>query len=128
MQVAATLSEPLEQFVRTRLPSIEQVEIVLLLRRDASRAWSAPEVSQELSTPPESTAMRLFLLASNGILAFEGGGIPRYRYAASDAATDELVNELALARDENRDALYAVVGRPNTDPIRSFADAFKLKR
>ena len=77
--VASPLSGNLEQFLRERLPSVEQVEIVLLLRRTPERAFSAPEVAQELSTPPESTAMRLFLLASNGVLRFEGAGIPRYR-------------------------------------------------
>ena len=122
------LSETLERFIRERLPSLEQIEIVLLLRRDPSKSWSAPEVSQQLATPPESTAMRLFLLASNGILSFEGSGVPRYRYEASDAATDTLIAELLQAYDEKRDALFDIVGTPQRDPIRSFADAFKLKR
>jgi hypothetical protein len=126
--VPVQLSDTLEKFIRERLPSLEQIEIVLLLRREPSRSWSAPEVSEKLATPPESTAMRLFLLASNGVLAFEGSGVPRYRYAASDATTDALVAELLTAYDEKRDALFDVVGRPQSDPIRSFADAFKLKR
>ena len=75
--MASALSEPLERLLRERLPSMEQVEIVLLLRADRSRAWSAPEVTQSLGTPPESTAMRLFLLASNGVVMLESGGMPR---------------------------------------------------
>ena len=118
------LSQNLIRFIRERLPSAEQIEIVLLLRRDAARTWSAPEVSESLGTPPESTAMRLFLLTSNGILAFEGA---RYRYAV-DAATEAMVHELSEAYDTDRDALYAIVGGPARDPLRSFADAFKLKR
>lgn len=126
--VAWQVPEHLERFIRERLPSIEQVEIVLLLRGDPSHAWSALEVSEKLGTPPESTAMRLFLLASNGVLTFESSGVPRYRYAAVDPATDALVNELAQAHDERRDALYELVGAPTRDPLRSFADAFKLKK
>ena len=122
------LSDTLQRFLRERLPSGEQVEIVLLLRRNREKAFSAPEVAERLGTPPESTAMRLFLLASNGILGFEGSGIPRYRYAASDAATDALVTELEQACEENRDAVYGIVGTPPRDPISSFADAFKLKK
>lgn len=118
------LSEELVRFIRERLPSAEQIEIVLLLRRDAARTWSAPEVSESLGTPPESTAMRLFLLTSNGILGFEGA---RYRYAA-DAATEGLVGALAEAYDAERDTLFTIVGAPTRDPLRSFADAFKLKR
>ena len=128
-QRVAVLSETLVRFIRERLPSLEQIEIVLLLRGDPSKGWSAPEVSEKLGTPAESTAMRLFLLASNGVLMFDGsGGVPRYRYAASDAATDALVGELAGVFEEQRPALYDLVGAPPADPIRSFSDAFKLKK
>jgi hypothetical protein len=114
----------LQRFVRERLPSVEQIEIVLLLRGDHTRTWSAPEVSEHLGTPPESTAMRLFLLASNGIVAFESG---RYRYAAGEAL-EPLVAELAEAHAERRHVLTALVGGQPADPLRSFADAFKLKK
>ena len=120
----STLSEPLQRFVHERLPSLEQIEIVLLLRGDRARSWSAPEVSQSLGTPPESTAMRLFLLASNGVVSFEGG---RYR-AASNAADEPLLEELVEAYARNRAALSALVGGQPADPLRSFADAFKLKK
>ena len=120
------ISESLERLIRERLPSSEQIEIVLLLRGDRERAWSAPEVSQRLGTPPESTAMRLFLLASNGVVVFEGSGIPRYRYAA---AFETEVEELAEAWVNQRDALTPLVGAPAApDALRSFADAFKLKK
>lgn len=126
--VAWSVPEHLQRFIRERLPSLEQIEIVLLLRGDASRAWTALEVSEKLGTPPESTAMRLFLLASNGVLAFESSGVPKYRYAAADQATGTLVDELAQIHEERRDALYELVGAPTRDPLRSFADAFRLKK
>ena len=119
----APLSEQLQRFVMERLPSVEQIEIVLLLRGDRARTWSAPEVATQLGTPPESTAMRLFLLASNGLVAFEGG---RYRFGASETV-EPLLDELATAYGESRAVLVALVGGPPADPLRSFADAFKLK-
>lgn len=119
------VSDTLQSFLQQRLPSIEQIEIVLLLRGDRSRAWAAPEVAQELRMPPESAAMRLFLLASSGVLSFEAaGGAPRYRYAGADEA---LVNELAEVYENDRAGVAAAIGAP-PDPIRSFADAFKLKK
>lgn len=73
--------------------------------------------------------MRLFLLASNGIVVFDGsGGLPRYRYAVNDPAVDAMVEEMAITYDEDRDALLAIVGAQPRDPLRSFADAFKLKK
>lgn len=71
--------------------------------------------------------MRLFLLASNGILSFEGSGLPRYRYV-SEPTADGLIGELDEVYDQNRDAVFAIVGAPAQDPLRSFADAFKLKK
>ena len=121
------LSPALEQLIRERLPSKEQVEIVLLLRANRDRSWTAPDVSRELGTPQESTAMRLFLLASNGVVLFEGSGVPAYRYAGS-GEMDVLLEELAQVRAERPEALVGVVDGAAPDPVRSFADAFKMKR
>lgn len=110
------------------MPSIEQIEIVLLLRNDPARSWTAPEVADALGTPPESTAMRLFLLASGGILAFEGAGVPRYHYACADPAGAARIDELADAWSQNRAAFTGIVDGSSRDPLRSFADAFKLKK
>lgn len=103
---------------------MEQIEIVLLLREDREHAWTAPEVAAKLAMPPESTAMRLFLLASNGVVVMESSGMPRYRYADG---FEELIDELARAYTTNREALTPIIGGP-PDPLRSFADAFKLKK
>ena len=125
--VPSTISQQLETFIRERLPSSEQIEIVLLLRSDVARAWTAPEVTTALGTPPESTAMRLFLLASNGVLVFEGAGLPRYRYGA-DPETERLVGELADVWSARRESLANIVEGTGRDPLRSFADAFRLKK
>jgi hypothetical protein len=125
--VPGSISDNLSRFVRERLPSLEQIEIVLLLRRDPAKAWTAPEVSQNLGTPPESTAMRLFLLASNGVIVFDGSsGLPRYRYMAG--TTEEEMTELDRVYNDDRTALVALTGGGAPDPLRSFADAIKLKK
>jgi hypothetical protein len=125
--LAGSISENLSRFIQERLPSLEQIEIVLLLRRDSSKAWTAPEVSQNLGTPPESTAMRLFLLASNGVIVFDGSsGLPRYRYTAG--TSEEEMAELDRVYADDRGALIVLTGGGAPDPLRSFADAFKLKK
>ena len=73
--------------------------------------------------------MRLFLLASQGLILFEPSGVPRYRYSGSDETTDRMLKELAANYDSNRaEVLRAIDVRADADPIQSFADAFKLKR
>jgi hypothetical protein len=123
----ASPSHALETLLQQRLTSVDQIEIVLLLMRDPSRAWTAPEVAAALRTPPESAAMRLFLLASTGLITFEAAGMPKYRYAGGDAAPEAVLSELARLYESDRAVVAALVGAP-PDPLRSFADAFKLKK
>jgi len=126
--VATQISTALRELLQQRLATLEQVEIVLLLRRDPSRSWTAPDVAAELGSAPEAAAMRLFLLASSGLIVFEPAGLPRYRYEALDADLDTLLGELADVCERDRETIAALVGTPSSDPIRSFADAFRLRR
>lgn len=121
------VSEGLRRFLQERLTSPEHIELVLLLRRDRARSWTAPEVANELRIAPETAAMRLFLLASAGLIAFEPSSVPRYRYVA-EAETDALFAELDGVYASDREAILAIVDTGPRDPIRSFADAFKLKK
>ena len=123
------LSEDLRTFLQGRLSSADQIEIVVLLLGSPDRSWTALEVGQALNMAPESTAMRLFLLASSGLIAFEPSAVPRYRYVAADETTDRLMHELVNAYATNRAEVLDAMGLPVvSDPIRSFADAFKLKK
>jgi hypothetical protein len=122
------LSERLRTFLQQRLASLDQIEVVLLLRSDPARTWTATEVAQTLGTAPEPAAMRLFLLASSGVLALETSGMPRYRYAPTDPDTRALIDELSVAYAEDRNAIASLVDSSPRDPLRSFADAFKLKK
>ena len=123
------ITDELRTFLKGRLTSADQIEIVLLLLGDSSRSWTASEVSQTLGMAPESAAMRLFLLASQGLIMFEPSAVPRYRYGVADGTTDRLLQELASNYAANRaEVLRAIDARANADPIQSFADAFKLKK
>jgi hypothetical protein len=123
------ISEDLRAFLKGRLTSADQIEIVLLLLADPSRSWTASEVSGRLAMAPESAAMRLFLLASQGLILFEPSGVPRYRYAGGDDQTDRLLRELAASYEADReDVLRVIDARNGADPVQLFADAFKLKK
>lgn len=73
--------------------------------------------------------MRLFLLASQGLIMFESSAVPRYRYGVADETNDRLLRELASQHASNRDEVLRIIeARTDADPIQSFADAFKLKK
>jgi hypothetical protein len=123
------VTQELRSFLKGRMSSSDQIDIVLLLLGDPQRSWTAFEVAEALSAAPESTAMRLFLLASAGLIVFEPAGVPRYRYAPADEATDRLLRELAAAYAANRAEVLRAIDIPvPADPISTFADAFRLKK
>jgi hypothetical protein len=104
------------------------VDVFLLLHRRQERGWTPAEVAAELGMAPQSAGMRLFLLASSGLLGAGGGAEAVYQYVA-DAALDPLAALLAQAYAARREELYAVVtNAPRPDPAKQFADAFKLKK
>lgn len=77
---------------------------------------------------PQSAEMRLFLLSSTGLLASSGSREAEYQYVA-EPTLDLFARLLVEAHARQRDALYALVdGARRVDPVRSFADAFKLRK
>jgi hypothetical protein len=126
--MSVVVSERLRAFLQQRLASLDQIEVVLLLRSEPERSWTAMEVAEELRMAPEPAAMRLFLLASGGLIAFEPSAVPRYRYSGADAETQALIQELSAVFTADRGAVASVVDTSSRDPLRSFADAFKLKK
>lgn len=99
-----------------------------MLRKDPSRSWTAPEVATTVGTPQESAAMRLFLLASSGLIAMEASATPRYRFANPDPETARILNELAEINDRDPAAIASFIDAPPPDPLKSFSDAFRLKK
>jgi hypothetical protein len=57
----------------------------------------------------------------------EASGVPRYRHR-SDPANESIIRELASAWTADRAGIASLLGSAATDPLRSFSDAFKLKR
>lgn len=119
----------LREFITTKFGSPDQLEVFLLLYRSPHRDWSPNEVAEQLGVAPQSAGMRLFLLASAGLLTSSGS--PRQlRYSYSpDAALDPWSELVAAAWDRDRGALVALLsGAPAPGPAAHFADAFKLRK
>ncbi len=117
------------QFLEIHISSIEQLEVLLLLREHAGRAWTAEEVSRHLRSSVMSIQGRLNDLASRRFLAVtqsERG--EAYLYAPGDEETTEVISGLAKAYKERRlTVINHIYGRPPSD-LRSFSDAFLLKK
>jgi hypothetical protein len=118
----------LRELISSKFSTSGQLEVFVLLFRNAERSWSAEEVAEALAIAPQTADMRLFLLSSAALLAPESDAGLRYRYAPSPIL--DRVARLALeAYDADPEALTELIeGRSPSDPARQLADAFKLRK
>ena len=119
----------LREFISTKFGSPDQLEVFLLLYGSAERDWSPDEVASRLGVAPQSAGMRLFLLASAGLLTSSGPPQQlRYSYAA-EPALDLWSRLVAEAWERDRAAIVAILrGGQGPGPAAHFADAFKLRK
>lgn len=117
------------RFIADSIDSVEQLEVLLLLRRSSDRAWSTDEVSRAVYTHPNAAARRLAALLGLGLLTANGEGPERrYRYAPADPAKSETVDRLAMLYQERRVAVITLIYSKPLDQVQAFADAFRLRR
>lgn len=113
--------------IASRVSSIEQLDVLMHVFR-AATPQSVEEVAHALGIARETAGMRLFLLSSAGLLEAEGAPDVSYRTAKAAAPLVPLLDLLAQAYQQDRSAVSGMLfGRP-ADPVKSFADAFKLKK
>lgn len=113
--------------IHQHIDSVEQLEVLLLLHDHGDRDWSAEDVSQELRTNQESTAARLADLTARGLVA-EGATRDVYRYAPRTHDINAAVAGLAREYSVRRVSVITLIFAKPLDRIRSFADAFRLRR
>ncbi|HYC48425.1 MAG TPA: hypothetical protein VED01_23380 [Burkholderiales bacterium] len=120
--------EALRSLIQEAIPSVDAAELLLALYRSASRALTVRQTIDEAGVRklPEQDARRyLSLFASRGLLAGDGES---YRYAPVNEDLDAAVAGLARAYNERPVTLVRTIYAPKDDKIRSFADAFRLKK
>lgn len=117
-----------QQFVAEYITSADQLDILLLLHSRPEEQWTARQVSEAVFTVPTSATLRLEQLAAAGLLSSDGAADPRYQYSPMSPALRARMDALALAYRENRVGVIQLVFQKPVDPLKSFADAFRLRR
>lgn len=122
------ISREVDQFIRDHINSVEQLEVLLLLAETPTQKWNASEVAQKLYRQPESVAMHLSSLQKAGLLNSCEGETGRYCYNTKLGAADLTIKSLERAYRERKDTVIRLIFSRPPDPVRSFADAFRLRK
>ncbi|HYW10527.1 MAG TPA: hypothetical protein VE871_01190 [Longimicrobium sp.] len=115
-------------FIAQNIESAELLETLLLVHSAPEREWTPEDVARSIYTVPAGATRRLEQLVEMQLVSSTGTANPAYRYAPGTSALAGQVDALAAAYRANRVAVINVVYAPPPDPLRSFADAFKLRK
>jgi hypothetical protein len=115
-----------KEFIANCVRSVWALELLLLLRRDERRSWTVEELTAELRSSAFVVADVLATFRQAGLVAEDADG--RFRYAPAASHLDRAVEQLATAYASKPLAVSKEILAAGNDKIRSFADAFKLKK
>lgn len=118
----------MRRLIADHIDSVEQLEILLLLYQHSERSWTAESVARELRVSPMSSGDRLKDMARAAILSKVQGSETEYRYAPESPQMAEAVAGLAAAYSERRVTVINLIFSKPVDKIRTFADAFRLRK
>jgi hypothetical protein len=122
------LSDEVKKFIIEQIDSLEQLEILLLLHRRQDKEWTAQEVSRELRLSQISVATRLADLQKQGLLIVREASDPLYQYAPQKPTIAPIVDSLVKLYPDYRFTVINLIFSKPLDKIKTFADAFKLKK
>jgi hypothetical protein len=122
------ISAGVRTFVDQNIDSAELLETLLLVHSGGEREWTPEQVAQSIYTVPAGATRRLEQLVDMGLVASNGAMNPAYRFSPATAALRGQVDDLAAAYKVNRVGVINLIYDRAADPLRSFSDAFKLRR
>jgi hypothetical protein len=121
-------SPGLRAFIHDCIPHVDAAEVLLLLASDRDRTYTLPDLVEKLAPAQISEAtVRRYLarFEACGLVAHEDG---RYRYTPGSSECEVSVDALAKLYNEMPVTLVRMIYAPKEDPLRAFADAFRLKK
>ncbi|MCP3100929.1 hypothetical protein LZ198_18820 [Myxococcus sp. K15C18031901] len=117
-----------QRFITTHIDSLEKLEVLLLLRSQSGKEWTASSVSLELRITDSSAAARLADLTERKLLVSDGGTPPVYRFSPASSEDVQAVTELAAVYGARRVSVISFIFSRPLDKVRGFAEAFVLKK
>jgi hypothetical protein len=111
------------QFIRAYIPSVWALELLLLLRADAARRWSAAELLKELRASTSLVDENLTRFCAQGLALNDEHG---WHFAPASHHLETLAAQLAELYRERPIYTIGLIARP--DPLQSLANAFRIKR
>jgi len=114
------------EFIARYIHSVEQLEILCLLVEHPDRSWRDSEVFKDIQSSLESVSKTLQYFSGERLLAIDSIGA--YRFPGDNEILSRLTRELVDIYRQKRVTVVEAIYTMPADPIRNFADAFRIKK
>ena len=113
------------EFIDRYIDSVEQLEILLLLKETSPRSWTAPQINEKIQSHLASVQERLAGLCKMNLVACAGDV---FAYPGTDSSQDETVAKLASIYLKRRIRVIELIFSRPKNKLRDFSDAFKIRK
>ena len=122
----ADFSDEFCRFLQTAMPAVEAAELLLAAKRDPARWWSLRELIESgIAVREEDAERHVEGLQASGLLALDAER--RLQYRAAEALASHVATLEKVYRERPVTLIRVIYGLRDSK-IRSFADAFKLRK
>jgi hypothetical protein len=123
------LADEVRTLIANHITSVEQLEILLLLRSRPDADFGVDEVADEMRTSGQSARGRLEDLRARGLVSSRADGASTvYRYQPATDSLRRAVERLADAYAERRYTVIELIFAKPIEKLRLYADAFRFRK
>ena len=121
--------DELRSFIQDTIPTVDAAELLVLLGGHPDERYTARQAVDAMRpTALSEPSARRYLLHFHSRSLVEGGETEGYRYAPASPELEAMVRALTRVFNERPVTLVRMIYAPKDDKIRSFADAFRIKK
>ncbi len=125
--MTSALPEDVRRFILSRIDSVEQLEVLLLMHRAPGAVWTPEAIARELYSTPSSVRGRLESLVRQELVAAEGTPAS-FHYRPQAPSLVPTIDRLAECYRQRRVAVITLIASKPLENVRAFSDAFRLRR
>jgi hypothetical protein len=123
------LPDDIRRFLDGNIETIDQLEVLRVLGEKPDRDWTAASLAAEVQAAPQLVAAHITALHGRGLLTVVARGTESVaRYGARTPELQDLVGRLLQLYRERPVTMIKMVYERAKDPLRTFADAFRLRK
>jgi DNA-binding MarR family transcriptional regulator len=114
-----------KEFLSQNIHSVAQLEVLLMLRAESERRWSAEDVAKILYVQSPMAMNMLTDLVQRGFVVQSEA---YFRYQPAHDGIGVLIERVAQLYRERRVAVTYEIYSKETNVVQAFADAFRLRK